>query len=376
MQYQQRGDKYNARDVLRKILSKDNHNEQAWLLFSEVAEKPEHEIQCLNNVLHINPENLQAKLRLQELEHFEYSKKDQPPISPKYQETQTTVDPNALKEKNSSFEFQQNHYPSILVNLHPKPQPSTSYGLNTPSEVNVLSPLRMPVISKHDGLILSPSEKGSQNILKSNTLLDSSSKNDGASSINNPVGQGSLTTANPNDLAAKRAALANAITAKNFAGKGVIVTSIFFGFVILCGFTSAPQLAAWILLIYFFCALFVIIYQRGQIPALDQTISTLQVEIRDLETQPINLLTTCKVCQREVAKTAPTCPHCGVSLPGLKVQCPNCGSMNVLVGEKGFSASNAIVGAALMGPLGVLGGLSGAKNLEYYCSSCQKRWVP
>ena len=69
IQYKQQGKKSAARDVLRKILSADKYNEQAWLLFSEVAEKPEHEIQCLKNVLKINPDNTQAKLRFQEICH-------------------------------------------------------------------------------------------------------------------------------------------------------------------------------------------------------------------------------------------------------------------------------------------------------------------
>jgi hypothetical protein len=85
-------------------------------------------------------------------------------------------------------------------------------------------------------------------------------------------------------------------------------------------------------------------------------------------------LTSCKACQKEIAVSAPSCPHCGISLPGLRVSCPSCGSMNIQVIEKGFSAIKAVTGAALLGPLGLIGGFHGAKNLEYYCLDCHRRF--
>jgi len=66
-QYQQIGKNYEARTILRNILAVDRRNEQAWLLFSEVAEKPAHEIQCLQTVLKINPANAYAAQKLQQL---------------------------------------------------------------------------------------------------------------------------------------------------------------------------------------------------------------------------------------------------------------------------------------------------------------------
>jgi len=63
-EYANKGNKFEARELLRKIIQNDKRNEQAWLLFSQVAEKQEHEIQCLENVLKINPNNEQARIRL------------------------------------------------------------------------------------------------------------------------------------------------------------------------------------------------------------------------------------------------------------------------------------------------------------------------
>ena len=63
-EYANKGKKFETREILRKIIQNDKRNEQAWLLFSQVAEKQEHEIQCLENVMKINPSNEQARLRL------------------------------------------------------------------------------------------------------------------------------------------------------------------------------------------------------------------------------------------------------------------------------------------------------------------------
>jgi tetratricopeptide (TPR) repeat protein len=60
----QSGRKKEARELLRKILAIDNRNERAWMLFADASEKKEHEIECLKNVLKINPNNEDAKQKL------------------------------------------------------------------------------------------------------------------------------------------------------------------------------------------------------------------------------------------------------------------------------------------------------------------------
>jgi hypothetical protein len=74
LKYQQQGNKAAARDVLRKILAIDKRHEEAWMLFSELAESKKDEILCLRNVLNINPANQRAGARLVDL--------TQPSISP------------------------------------------------------------------------------------------------------------------------------------------------------------------------------------------------------------------------------------------------------------------------------------------------------
>ena len=61
------GDKAKARQILGTVLKDDIDNEIAWLALSQVVEEPEKVIQCLNRVLQINPENEQARQRLDRL---------------------------------------------------------------------------------------------------------------------------------------------------------------------------------------------------------------------------------------------------------------------------------------------------------------------
>jgi predicted nucleic acid-binding Zn ribbon protein len=62
--YVNTGKKKEAREILRNILSIDNRNEKAWMIFAEAAEKRKDELECLKNVLNINPNNEVAKQKL------------------------------------------------------------------------------------------------------------------------------------------------------------------------------------------------------------------------------------------------------------------------------------------------------------------------
>jgi tellurium resistance protein TerD len=83
----------------------------------------------------------------------------------------------------------------------------------------------------------------------------------------------------------------------------------------------------------------------------------------------------CKTCGKDVSKTAPICPHCGESLPGIHIKCPICDSMSIAIGQKGFSLGKAAAGGILLGPLGLLGGLIGRKKIEIVCQACEYKWV-
>jgi predicted RNA-binding Zn-ribbon protein involved in translation (DUF1610 family) len=84
----------------------------------------------------------------------------------------------------------------------------------------------------------------------------------------------------------------------------------------------------------------------------------------------------CRACGRDVSRTAPACPHCGESTPGLRVNCPKCRSISVAIGQKGFSVGKAAVGNLLFGPVGLVIGMKGAKNVELACAECGWRWTP
>lgn len=55
------GRKAEARRLLEMVLDADERNERAWLWLSDVVERDEERIVCLENVLTINPENEMAR---------------------------------------------------------------------------------------------------------------------------------------------------------------------------------------------------------------------------------------------------------------------------------------------------------------------------
>ena len=62
-----RGDKKTAQQILANILSHDNQNVDAWLLLADILDNPQHRIESLKRVLQINPNNVIANRRLQEI---------------------------------------------------------------------------------------------------------------------------------------------------------------------------------------------------------------------------------------------------------------------------------------------------------------------
>lgn len=54
--------------------------------------------------------------------------------------------------------------------------------------------------------------------------------------------------------------------------------------------------------------------------------------------------------------------------------CPRCHSTQVTAGKKGFGLGKALVGGVLLGPVGILAGFIGSKNMEFACLSCKERW--
>jgi tetratricopeptide (TPR) repeat protein len=56
----QNGDRITARTLLRRAIIKEPHNELAWYLLAQVIDKREHAIDCLEQVIKINPNNEHA----------------------------------------------------------------------------------------------------------------------------------------------------------------------------------------------------------------------------------------------------------------------------------------------------------------------------
>jgi len=70
----------------------------------------------------------------------------------------------------------------------------------------------------------------------------------------------------------------------------------------------------------------------------------------------------------------PVTPETGKSDDPIK--CPKCGSSQFLADKKGFSLGKAVAGDVLLGPVGLLGGMLGAKKVRLTCLKCGCTWKP
>lgn len=61
---------------------------------------------------------------------------------------------------------------------------------------------------------------------------------------------------------------------------------------------------------------------------------------------------------------------------GENMVCPRCNSTNVRSGEKGFGLGKAAIGGLILGPVGLLGGFIGKKQLKFTCNNCNNSWSP
>jgi stress response protein SCP2/tellurite resistance protein len=61
---------------------------------------------------------------------------------------------------------------------------------------------------------------------------------------------------------------------------------------------------------------------------------------------------------------------------GDNMVCPRCNSTNVRSGEKGFGLGKAAIGGLILGPVGLLGGFIGKKQLKFTCNNCNNSWSP
>ncbi|WP_088227762.1 hypothetical protein [Desulfosporosinus sp. FKB] len=56
--------------------------------------------------------------------------------------------------------------------------------------------------------------------------------------------------------------------------------------------------------------------------------------------------------------------------------CPKCLSTSVTANKKGVGIGKAVVGGALLGPVGLLAGGIGKNKMELYCMKCGHKFKP
>lgn len=57
------------------------------------------------------------------------------------------------------------------------------------------------------------------------------------------------------------------------------------------------------------------------------------------------------------------------------IKCPKCKSTQLTTNDKGFGLGKAAIGGALLGPVGLLGGVIGSKNIRITCLKCGHNWM-
>ena len=55
-------------------------------------------------------------------------------------------------------------------------------------------------------------------------------------------------------------------------------------------------------------------------------------------------------------------------------KCPRCGSTSLSGNKKGFGIGKAVIGAALVGPIGLVAGNVGSKKVQVTCLKCGKKF--
>lgn len=57
------------------------------------------------------------------------------------------------------------------------------------------------------------------------------------------------------------------------------------------------------------------------------------------------------------------------------IRCPKCGSTQLTANKKGFGLVKALIGGAIFGSVGLLGGFFGSKKIKITCLHCGHSWT-
>ena len=57
------------------------------------------------------------------------------------------------------------------------------------------------------------------------------------------------------------------------------------------------------------------------------------------------------------------------------IRCPRCGSQHISYERSGYGWGKGMIGAVLLGPIGLLGGMIGSKKIRITCIKCGNYWI-
>lgn len=70
-----------------------------------------------------------------------------------------------------------------------------------------------------------------------------------------------------------------------------------------------------------------------------------------------------------------TCKESSDKISNVPIRCPKCGSSNLTANNKGFGVGKAVIGGAILGPVGLLGGFVGSSKVKVTCLQCGNQWT-
>jgi hypothetical protein len=315
------GNRDAAKKILSEVIKENPKNTHAWYILSQVIEKPEQAIYCLEQVLTLRPDNLIAKQKLEALQ------KSQKPLKPKQSENLQSI---SEKTKNCPFCKKEIKTDALFCQYCGK-------------DLSDISKLRN-----------STSER----------KTESSSSKYGESHLGHE--QGTLSDSYQIASVSKPGKSLNKLEAELTL---FTLIRIIIGIIAFIGFVALELIVIDTTnsLFNFFVGGIILV---ALVYALNYYPTKRSNEIKGTINARQEAINSKKVLSKPQVTVS---NRTGTKDMGI---CPICLSKNYRVEKQGFSLGKAGIGAVLLGPVGLIGGFHGGEKLIHVCLDCGNRWNP